>query len=61
MTERESLPPDYYCPNPRIDCPGKSRDLVEHRESIVDADGNEIGVLITVECRVCGYRWGRDT
>jgi hypothetical protein len=60
MTEAEPLPPDYYCPNPALDCPGRGRDLVEHRESIYDAEGREIGVLITVECRRCGYRWGAD-
>jgi hypothetical protein len=60
MSEPEPLPPDYYCPNPAIDCPGRGPDLLEHREAILDASGNEIGVLITLECRRCGYHWGRE-
>lgn len=60
MTEREELPPDYYCPNPEIECTGRGRDLEEVREPIVDMDGTELGVVITMACRKCGYRWGRE-
>ena len=61
MPEPESLPPDFFCPNPHRDCPGKGGDLEEIRDPIKDADGTEIGVLIFMACRVCGYRWDRES
>ena len=56
--DSEPLSPDYFCPNPDIDCPGRGGDLEEIREPITDADGTELGVLIYMACRKCGYRWG---
>ena len=61
MNPDEPLPPDYYCPNPAIDCTGRGRDLEEIREPILDSDGTELGVVITMACRKCGYRWGNES
>jgi hypothetical protein len=60
MAEPESLPPDYYCPNPDVDCPGRGPDLTEIREVIKDADGEVLGYLVFMECRKCGYRWDQS-
>ena len=57
MTEPEELPPDYYCPNPTVDCSGKGADLEEVREPILAEDGSELGTLITMACQKCGYHW----
>ena len=57
MPPPDSLPPDYYCPNPDLDCPGQGADLVEIREEIRDDDGSVLGTLVFMACRKCGYRW----
>ena len=57
MTTPEALPPDYFCPNPDLDCPGQGNDLLEVREEIKDAQGRVLGILIFMACRKCGYRW----
>lgn len=60
MTDPQIQPPDYYCPNPDLDCPGQGADLTEIREEIKDADGRVLGTLIFMACRRCGYRWDRS-
>ena len=60
-TRAESLPPDYFCPNPDIECAGKGGDLVEIREPITDDAGVEIGALVFMACSKCGFRWGSET
>ena len=57
MNEPNTAAPDYFCPNPDVDCPGAGPDLTEMREPILDTDGTELGVLISMACRKCGYRW----
>jgi hypothetical protein len=61
MTEAPKFPPDYYCPNPNKECPGNGADLLEVREPIKDDDGTVLGSLVTMACRVCGYRWGNES
>lgn len=61
MNQPEALPPDYYCPNPDVECPGKGADLTEVREAILDDDGTPLGTLITMACSKCGYRWGNES
>ena len=61
MAERESFPPDYYCPNPDLDCPGNGSDLIEVCEPIQDEDGTVLGTLVFMACRKCGYRWENES
>ena len=61
MNQTDSLPPDFFCPNPHLDCPGKGADLVEIREPVRDDRGVEIGSIIFMACTRCGYRWDRDS
>ena len=60
MTQPERLPPDFYCPNPDLDCPGQGADLEEVREDITDSDGTVLGTVVFMACRKCGYRWDRS-
>ena len=58
--DKETPAPDYYCPNPKQDCPGRGPDLVEIREPITDEDGTPLGELVFMACQKCGYRWGSE-
>lgn len=60
MPPPETLPPDYFCPNPGLECPGRGADLLEVREEILDFEGHAVGVVIFMACRLCGYRWDRS-
>jgi hypothetical protein len=61
MSEPEALAPDYYCPNPDVDCTGAGAALKEIREPILGDDGTELGTLYTMACSKCGYRWGSES
>ena len=41
--------------------PGNGADLAEIREPITDEDGTVLGTLVTMACRVCGYRWENES
>jgi hypothetical protein len=60
VTDSASLPPDFYCPNPGVDCPGKGADLEEIREEVLDEQGRALGAIVFMACRLCGYRWDRS-
>ena len=60
MTENAPLPPSAYCPNPDVDCPGQGPDLEEQREEVTDDQGHVVGWVVSMACRVCGYRWDRS-
>ena len=60
VNQPEALPPDYFCPNPRLDCPGKGADLEEITEPVLDTDGKPLGAVVFMACRICGYRWDRE-